>query len=194
MFHPLFDHIHKYIPLDENEKQLITKKLKYLHLKKKEVVLAEGKVCQANYFIVKGCLRMCFFDDKGVEQTIQFAIENWWISDYTSLENGKPSGFQIQAVEASEVIAVEKAIQEGLFDEVPKLERYFRLMMQRGYSASQMRKKYDYTLSREEQYYHFSAAFPQFVQRIPQYMLASYLGFTPEFLSKIRAKGTRKIS
>lgn len=194
MFQPILQHINRYIPLTEVEEGLISERLKYLHLKKKAIILTEGKTCSANYFVVKGCLRMYFFDDKGLEQTTQFAIENWWISDYTSLENRIPSSFQIQAVEASEVIAFENNIEEELFEQVPKLERYFRLILQRAYSAVQTRTKFLHTLSREAQYHQFNAAFPEFVQRVPQYMLASYLGFTPEFLSKIRARKVKKIS
>lgn len=194
MFQPILQHINRYVSLNETEAGLISEKLKYVQLKKKDLLLTEGKTCSANYFVVRGCLRMYFFDDKGVEQTTQFAIENWWISDHTSLENRVPSGFQIQAVEASEVIALERNIQEELFERVPKLERYFRLILQRAYSAVQIRTKILHTLSREEQYHQFNAAFPEFVQRVPQYMLASYLGFTPEFLSKIRARKPKRIS
>lgn len=194
MFQPILQHINRYVPLNETEEVLIAEKLKYLQLKKKALILTEGKICSANYFVVKGCLRMYFFDDKGAEQTTQFAIENWWISDYTSLENRIPSGFQIQAVEASEVIAFEKNSEKELFDKVPKLERYFRLILQRAYSAVQTRTKFLHTLSREAQYHQFNDAFPEFVQRVPQYMLASYLGFTPEFLSKIRARKGKRIS
>lgn len=194
MYSPLLQHISRYVSLDQNEEALIAQKLKYLQLKKKEIVLSQGKICRSSYFIVKGCLRLYFFNDKGAEQTTQFAIENWWISDYNSLENKVPSEFQIQAVEASEVIAFDKEIQDSLFELVPKLERYFRLILQRAYAASQVRTKINYTMSREAQYHLFSAAFPEFVQRVPQYMLASYLGFTPEFLSKIRARKVKKIS
>lgn len=194
MYSPLLQHISRYVSLDQNEEALIAQKLKYLQLKKKEIVLSQGKICRSSYFILKGCLRLYFFNDKGAEQTTQFAIENWWISDYNSLENKVPSEFQIQAVEASEVIAFDKEIQDSLFELVPKLERYFRLILQRAYAASQVRTKINYTMSREAQYHLFSTAFPEFVQRVPQYMLASYLGFTPEFLSKIRARKVKKIS
>jgi CRP/FNR family transcriptional regulator len=105
-----------------------------------------------------------------------------------SLESGKPSHFNIQAIENSEVAILDKKIQEELFAAIPQLERYFRMILQRSYAASQIRIKFIYSLSGEERYHQFNASFPEFVQRVPQYMLASYLGFTPEFLSKIRAK------
>lgn len=190
----ILNHINSYVNLDKQEEELLILTLQQLHLKKKEFVLREGKVCTGNYFISKGCLRMFFYNDKGMEQTIQFAIENWWISDYNSMERIKPSEFNIQAVEASEVIVFEKKDEETLFTRIPKLERYFRLVLTRAYGATQMRTKYNQSLSREEQYHHFCTLFPDFIQRIPQYMLASFLGFSPEFLSKIRARKPKKIS
>jgi CRP-like cAMP-binding protein len=147
-----------------------------------------GQVCNACYFVVKGCLRMYTIPDNGTEQIVQFGIDNWWICDYTSFDSQKPSMFNIQAVEPSTLIYIDKKSQEELFAKVPKLERYFRLILQRAYSATLMRVHYIFTSTGEARYHHFNSLFPEFVQRIPQYMLASYLGFTPEFLSKIRAK------
>lgn len=194
MFNALLAHISRYVQLDETEENIVSESIKLLQLQKKELLLEEGKVCRGNYFVVSGCLRMYFFNDNGKEQTIQFAIENWWISDYSSLESRLPSGFYLQAVEASQVILLEQKAQDSLFDKVPKLERYFRLISQRMYAATQFRTKLNHTLSKEAQYQHFITMYPQFAQRIPQYMLASYLGFTPEFMSKIRAKKQKSIS
>lgn len=188
MFTFLLNHIKKFIPLTTNEEQIILNSFNYKKIKKKELVLKEGSICYANYFIIKGCCRMFLITDEGKEQTIQFAIENWWMSDYTSFENGKPSNFNIQAIEATEIAWIEKQKQEELFKSIPQLERYFRIIMQRAFSASLMRINYIYTFSGEERYRHFNKLFPAFVQRVPQIILASYLGFTPEFLSKIRAK------
>ena len=129
---------------------------------------------------------MYFIKDTGQEQIVQFGLDNWWITDYTSLESHQPSGYFIQAVENSEVVVLTKANREIAFEQIPKLERYFRLLLQRMHAASLMRIQYLFDLSAEERYQQFNARFPEFVQRVPQYMLASYLGFTPEVLSKIR--------
>jgi CRP-like cAMP-binding protein len=136
----------------------------------------------------KGCFRAYVINDKGVEQVVQFAIENWWITEYMSLNSGRPSEFYIQAVEDSELVAIDKKYQEELFGRLPQLERYFRIVLEKAYTASLMRIHYIFSFSGEELYNHFNTNFPGFVQRVPQYMLASYLGFTPEFLSKLRAK------
>ncbi|WP_443945112.1 Crp/Fnr family transcriptional regulator [Pedobacter sp. AW1-32] len=188
MYAELHQHIKRFVDLSGEEEALLSSLLKSFSFKKKELLLNEGQVCRANYFVVKGCLRMYFIDIKGAEQTIQFAIENWWMSDHTSLQFQNASQFYIQATEAADVIAIEHHQQEELFNKLPKLERYFRLVLQKSHSAAQMRIKYLYSMTGEERYRQFAHLFPEFIQRIPQYMLASYLGFTPEFLSKIRAK------
>jgi CRP-like cAMP-binding protein len=131
---------------------------------------------------------MYYITDKGTEQITQFALENWWLADYMSLTMQKPSPFFIQAIEDAQIVALDQRKQEELLVQVPKMERYFRLMMQRGYAAMQTRVKYMHDYSKEEVYHQFSGLFPDFVQRVPQYMLASYLGLTPEYLSEIRKK------
>ena len=157
-------------------------------LRKKEALLTEGKVCRANYFVVKGCLRMFFVNEKGVEHTIQFGLENWWLADYTSFSAQSPSGFYIQAIESTEVLSLSYSAQEELLQAHPQMERYFRLVHQRAHAASQFRIMVLYGNSREALYHQFVNRYPEFVQRIPQYLLASYLGFTPEYLSELRGR------
>ncbi|GAB4041164.1 Crp/Fnr family transcriptional regulator [Spirosoma gilvum] len=181
-------HIQKFIAIDDQELADALTFFRSINLSKKENLLVEGQVCRSNYFVVKGCLRMFFVNDKGVEQTVQFAIENWWLSDYTSFSTQKPAVFSIQAVEKSEVIALDYTANETMLAQHPCLERYFRLVHQRAHAAAQYRMKYQYDHSREELYHEFVRLFPEFVQRIPQYLLASYLGFTPEYLSEIRSR------
>lgn len=188
MFSALVQHINKYTPLSDAETDLLLPYLKLKELDKKEFLFREGQICPANYFVVKGCMRLYFVNEKGIDQIIQFGIDNWWITDYNSMDWQRPSIFHLQAVEPTTVIAIDKRILEELLERIPKLERYFRLLLQKANGAYQQRFKYIYDLSGEERYHHFANAFPDFVQRVPQYMLASYLGFTPEFLSKIRAK------
>lgn len=184
----LLNHIKKYIDLNREEEQLITACVQPISIKKKEYLLKEGQLCKASYFVEKGCLRMFFISDKGDEQTTNFALENWWLSDYSALLNQNPSGFYIQAVEHSDILVLTTEQQETLSKEIPKIERYFRLILQRAYGASQIRIKHTYNLSREEMYRNFQNHYPEFVNRVPQYMLASFLGFTPEYLSEIRKK------
>lgn len=184
----LTNHIKKFIQLTTDEEQLINAAVTVKAVKKKSFLLEPDHVCKELFFVSKGCLRLYFINKKLNEQTTLFAIENWWMTDFDSLESGRPSSYYIQAVEDTEVISISKNKQEELFEAVPKLERYFRIVQQRAFSATQTRIKYIYGMSDEERYRHFSSLFPAFMQRVPQYMLASYLGFTPQFMSKIRAK------
>ncbi len=183
----LLQHIEKFISLEPSEIDILESCLSLSKIKKKEHVLKEGQVCNTMYFITKGCMRQYIINSKGIEQTLQFGIENWWITDYLSYHNHTPSHFYIQAVESSDVIALEKQTLEAILIRIPKLERYFRIVAQKAFGAAQMRIKFLFTMSAEERYRHFSNLNPEFVQRVPQYMIASYLDFSAEFMSKIRA-------
>jgi len=181
-------HIRKFIKITDEDYLKILPYFTIIETPKKQNLLTEGKICTNNYFVSKGCLRMFFINEKGIEQTIQFALENWWIADYASFSSQKPSEFYIQAVEKSEIVALDFSAQEELLQQFPAMERYFRLVHQRAHAAAQFRIKNLYTMSREDLYHQFNKLYPEFVQRIPQYLLASYLGFTPEYLSEIRSK------
>lgn len=183
----LIAHIKKFIDLEKPEEDIIGVYFENQSFKKKSLLLEEGQICDTQYFVLEGCLRLYIINEKGNEQTLQFGIENWWITDYMSLQTGHPTCFYIQTVENSDVLAITKKSFEDLVIAVPKMERYFRLMLQKSYAASQMRIMYLYTQSAEERYHFFNNKQPEFVQRIPQYMLASYLDFSAEFMSKIRA-------
>jgi len=184
----LEQHILKFISLTDDELQSVLSYFTRIETKKKELLLQESQVCRYNYFVESGCLRMYFMDDKGVEKTVQFAIENWWLSDYFSFQKQSNSEFYIQAIEPSTILGLTFPNQEKLLTEHQKMERYFRMVHQTAHAASQVRAKYNKDFSREEQFRHFYDNFPEFVQRVPQYMLASYLGITPEYLSELRAK------
>ena len=184
----LIHHIRKFIPLTDADTKTLSTLIHPKTIPSKTILSRAGEVCHEKYFVIKGCLRLFIHTDEGNEQIIQFAIDNWWMTDYKSFEMQKPSTFTIQAVEPSELLVITKAELEELLAKVPPLERYFRLIVQRAYSASLTRIHFIYNQSGEERYSQFCRLFPEFVQRVPQYMLASYLGFTPEFLSKIRAK------
>lgn len=184
----LLAHIRRFVKLSpEEEKELLTS-TRYQKVKRKEHLLHEGQVCSNNYFVIRGCMRMYIQAPDGEDRIVQFGIDNWWITDYTSFDSKKPTCFNIQAVEDSEIVAIDKQTLDRLFNSIPSLERYFRIVLQRAFAASVMRMHYIFDQSGEERYQHFVTSYPDFVQRVPQYMLASYLGFTPEFLSKIRGK------
>ncbi|MFV0418084.1 MAG: Crp/Fnr family transcriptional regulator [Dysgonomonas sp.] len=184
----LINHIRQYIQLEEKQLELIYRHFKAISLKKKDHLLNEGQICKYCYFVTKGCLRMYFYRDNGTEQITQFALENWWLTDYSSFISQVQSNYNIQAVENSDILAIEYSTYDQLLEEVPALERYFRIMAQIALAASQVRQKLMFDMSKEDMYLHFKSSFPDFTQRIPQYMLASFLGLTPEYLSELRKK------
>ena len=181
-------HIARYVALTPAEVQTVSTYFTCQTVPRKACLFEAGQPCPGNYFVLQGCLRLYFVTEKGVEHITRFALENWWLTDYVSFLNQQPSMFSIQALAPTTVAVINYQDQESLLALVPALERYFRLLLQRTAAADQNRWVFQMRHSAEERYRHFSRAFPGFVQQVPQYMLASYLGCTPEFLSKVRAK------
>jgi len=188
MYPELLAHINNFVKLTPCEEGLLCDKIEPKKVRKKEFLLEAGKHCHGNYFVVKGCMRLYFINTKLNEQILQFGIENWWITDQDSLMTGRPANCYIQAIEPSELLLLPEKKRAELVEQIPHLESYFRIMMQKAYVAAQRRIGFIFNQTEEERYRSFVSQFPGFVQRIPQYMLASYLGFTPQFLSRMRAK------
>jgi len=184
----LLKHISKFSTLTYEHELLLTSKLRYKLVEKKDFLLQEGQVCTHYYFVLSGCLRFYKIINTGFEQILQFGIPNWWLSDYRSINDQRPSNYYIQAVEKTEVLVLTKHDADALFNDIPAFNSYFRLMMQKAYTASLKKIELMLCESAEDRYVEFTTNFPDFVQQIPQYMLASFLGFTPQFLSGLRAK------
>lgn len=181
-------HINKFTTISDEEFPEILQFFQIKKIDKKENLLNEGDICKSNYFVLKGILRKFFINEKGVERTTEFAIENWWMTETFSFLHQTKSEFYIQTVEKTELLFISYEQQEKLLIHHPVMEKYFRCIYQKAYAAAQMRIKFLYDFSREELYHYFRKAQPEFLQRVPQYLIASYLGFTPEYLSEIRRK------
>ena len=188
MYPTLIKHIRRFIQFDDADALVLMKYIQSHDLKRKENILKEGQICRSYYFVEKGCLRMFFINEKTNEQITQFALDGWWICDYFSLMDEQPSAYYIQAIEKSKIVSLDKHVMDDLLNALPQLERYFRIVMLRALAASQLRSRYLYEMTKEEFYIHFTKSFPEFVQRVPQYMIASYLGLTPEYVSELRKK------
>lgn len=188
MYPELLTHIGRYVQLSPQQQELLCSKLELQKFKKKQYILEPGKHCAGNYFVIKGLVRQYYVNSKLNEQIIQFGLESWWIADQDSLLNNTPATTYIQTIEATEVLLLSEKNRAFLFEQIPLLESYFRIMMQKAFVASQRRIGFIFNQTDEERYRYFLKVQPAFVQRVPQYMLASYLGFTPQFLSRIRAK------
>ena len=189
MTQPLVQHIKRFVPLSESDELALLSHSRVIDFKKKAYVFEEGKRCHANYFVVKGLARLLCLDKTGGEQTVQFALENWWITVYNSMNKSIDCcQFSLQPLEDLRVVALTYNELELLYEKVPQLERYFRLVFQKSIAAFQIRNKYMLCHSGEEFYNLFLTLLPEFVQRVPQRILASYLGITPQFLSRIRGR------
>lgn len=184
----LYEHLSNYIQIDPQEFAGIIGYFNKTKVAKKGNLLALGNRCNSMYFVTKGCLYMYTIDDNGTEKTIQFAIENWWLTDVLSFINQSSSSFGIRATLKSEVLEIGFSKYQVLLDKHPVMEKYFRKINEIAYGAALMRIKFLFTHSKEEIYHHFNDRFPDFVNRVPQYLLASYLNLTPEYLSHIRKK------
>lgn len=188
MSEQLYKHISNYVNISEDEFDKIQKYFNHHTYKKKENLITSGDKCAYNYFVIAGCLQLYYMDEKGTNRTVQFALENWWMTDNLAFIKQQKTDFTIQAVETSSVLSISFEQQENLLAHFPQLEKYFRCIYQVAYGASMVRLKYVYGFSKEERYFHFINHFPEFAQRVPQYLMASFLGLTPEYVSEIRAK------
>lgn len=193
MYQNLIAHIKNYFEIDDITIERLCKSIKSVKLKKKDFLLNEGQYCRSYYFVEQGCLRMYYINRKLAEQITQFALEGWWLADFHSLLNDEPSQYFIQTIEKSEILVIDRLVMESFLDESPELNKYFRLMLQKSISAFQQRQRLQFDMTKEEFFLHFTDSYPEFFQRVPQYMIASYLGLTPEYLSELRKKNNKLV-
>jgi CRP/FNR family transcriptional regulator, anaerobic regulatory protein len=189
MFTALFDHIRRFAPLDDEGETKLARFFEHRVLKKRGHFLTAGEVPGHIAFVQSGCLRLYHVNEFANERTLQFALEGWWLTDWDSFDRSAVSIFSIQAVEETTLAVLSRGNYEAAFDAVPVLERYFRKIFQRAAAAAQRRLYMTDTETAEDRYRNFQNQYPEFANRVPQYMLASFLGFSPELLSKIRARG-----
>jgi CRP-like cAMP-binding protein len=186
MFELLFEKFDEKVQLTEEEKKLSRSFFSPKKLRKKQYMLQEGDVCKNVAFVEKGMLRSYTISDKGGEHIIQFAFEGWWIGDHYSFLTGEPSVYSIDALEDSELLLLSGQAEEEMMRKIPKLERYFRLLLQNSLISLQSRLAGSLSKSAEERYSELVGSCPTIPQRVPQHMMASFLGITPETLSRIR--------
>jgi CRP-like cAMP-binding protein len=157
-------------------------------VRKRELLLREGAVCKYSYFVVQGSLRSFNTDEKGVEHIVQFAFEDYWMTDMYSFLSCKPALYSIEAMEDTELLRIDATNNELAFAKIPQLERLFRLRLQNAYIALQHRLIAAHSDSAEARYLDLIARYPTIAQRVPQHQIASYLGIAPESLSRIRKR------
>lgn len=186
MFEVLFKTINEKVSLTQEEQEICKSFFSAKKLRKKQYLLQQDDVCKYTAFVEKGVLRSYTIDDKGIEHIVQFAAEGWWISDMYSFLTGEPSTYSIDVLEDAELLLLSGTSNEQLLKTVPKMERYFRILTQNALIALQRRIVGSLSQSAEEKYNHLLNVYPHIIQRVPQHMIASYLGITPETLSRIR--------
>lgn len=188
----ILQNVHRHITLDQNEKEIFCSKLSFRKVKNREVLQKAGENCMFSYFVTKGCLHGFQTDQNGFEHVLNFAPTDYWISDLYSLISGKPAVINIEATTSSEVIILSRKDQEDLYLEVPKFERFFRVILEKSLVHFQQRILDNLRLNAEERYERFCEKYPQLVGTLAQKQIASYIGVTPEFFSKMRTRMLRR--
>jgi CRP-like cAMP-binding protein len=186
MFEVLKSHIARYVQLTDEEFERCTHHFIPKKVRKRGFLLQEGDVSKYLAFVSKGTLRSFTVDEKGTEHVVQFAIEGWWIGDMYSFLANEPATYTIEALEDSEVLLIDNPSIEKLYVEIPKFERFFRLLLQNNFIAVHKRLTSSMSLSAEQRYLDLVKSCPTISQRVPQRHIASFLGITPESLSRIR--------
>lgn len=181
------NHFESYLPMETKEKQLFEGRVVQRFIKRRQAILQEGFTCKHYSFVMEGCFRMYGVDRKGSEHNIQFASENDWIADIGSFHADKPSKLFIEAIESSVILQIEQQDLYFLYKEIPKLDRIFKVIIENKFVELQNRVLQNISSTAQERYVTFLEQYPQLALRLPNTQIASYLGITPEFLSKIRS-------
>ncbi|MBX2904834.1 MAG: Crp/Fnr family transcriptional regulator [Taibaiella sp.] len=188
MYSAYFDNFTKKVPLTPEERELIQSHLSVKKIRKKQYLLQEGDVCKSIAFVEKGMLREYSLDEQGGEHIIQFASEGWFISDMYSFITAEPATYNIDAIEDSELVMISRSSHDYLLTNCPKYETFTLQLITGAYLAMQKRLNSTIAASLESRYESFMALYPHIAQRVPQHMIASYIGLTPETLSRVRRR------
>ena len=187
-FDTILLHVQAIITLSNEEIALFQSLVTVEELKKKEFFIEEGKTCKYSAFVTKGCLKSSSINENGVEHVLQFAPQNWWMTDMYSFLLQKPSSLNIEAIEDATFIQISKTNQDILYNKIPKFERYFRILIEKNLIASRQRVLDILELSARERFEKFCTTYPNLILQVSQKSIASYIGVTPEFFSKLRTE------
>ena len=188
----ILENISKIVTLTPQEQALFLSNVETKNYKAKTILLNAGEICKHSYFVNSGLLRSFNINDNIVEHVLQFACEGWWIGDMYSLLSQKPGNLFIEVMEDSEVVLLPKENQEKLYAEIPKLERFFRILTENSLVSNQERLMDNLSLTAEERFEKFCKKYPTLIQKVPQKQIASYIGVTPEFFSKMKSRLLKK--
>jgi CRP-like cAMP-binding protein len=189
---PIIEHFSNFLSLNDSEIEELKSRLTEKKVKRRQFILQEGDVCRHYTFVAKGCFKMFKVDNKGQEHNLQFAIENEWIADIGSFHSEKPSELYIEALEPSTILQIAKPDLLSLYTHYQKFDRNFRVLIENEFINLQKRVLQNISSTAEERYLDFLKNHPNLFNRISNVQIASYIGVTPEFLSKIRKNLTTK--
>ena len=189
--HLILNNVARFIDLTSLEKQKYISLLTEIKLERKDFLMQAGEITKYEYFITKGCLKVYTLDEEGAPHISMFAIEDYWTGDLSSFMTKEPSRYFIKATEPSELLGISRANYDLLFQEIPKFERFYRILYQKSLISYIKRSNHGISLTAEERYIEFKKKYPQIINRITQKDLAGYIGITPEFMSKIISKVNR---
>jgi len=195
MFDKINSHVSRCGSFSSADLEILNTLLEPRSYPKKSMLLQEGDICNFEAYIIKGCVRSYYIDENGFELTMQFAVEDWWVSDVSSFHEHVPSNMFIETLEDCQLLILNPGTKELLLQQVPGFERFFRILIQRHMTVVQNRLYQTIAWPAQQRYVEFLKLYPEIPQRVAQHYIASYLGISPEFLSKIRTKmaNTRKI-
>jgi CRP-like cAMP-binding protein len=188
----LFASFDNYLPLDPTEREDLSRRVIERKIKKRQFILQENDVCKHYTFVAEGCFKKYHVDKKGSEHNLQFAAENDWIMEIDSFYSEKPSRVYIEAIEPSTILQITKKDLLYLFTHNPKFDRNFRVIVENRFVQLENRILQAISSTAEERYLTFLSQYPHLSSRLPSTQIASYLGITPEFLSRIRKDLSRK--
>ena len=184
----ILENIAKHVTLTPEEQELFLSKTETRQFKVKTILLSAGEVATCTYFVNSGILRSFNINDNIIEHVLHFACEGWWIGDMYSYISGKPGNLFIEVLEDAEVVIITKENHQELYQEIPKLERFFRILAENSLVSHQERLMDNLSLTAEERFEKFCSKYPTLIQKVPQKQIASYIGVTPEFFSKMKSR------
>ena len=188
----ILQNIAKHVSLTPEEETLFLYKTETKQFKAKSILLSAGEVANCTYFVNSGILRSFNINDNIIEHVLHFACEGWWIGDMYSYISGKPGNLFLEVLEDAEVVIISKENQQQLYQEIPKLERFFRILAENSLVSHQERLMDNLSLTAEERFEKFCSKYPTLIQKVPQKHIASYIGVTPEFFSKMKSRLLKK--
>ena len=188
----ILENINSHVSLTEEECDFFLSKTSTKKIKAKTVLLSAGEIANCTYFVNSGIIRSFNINDNIIEHVLHFACEGWWIGDMYSYISEKPGNLFIEVIEDAEVVIITKENHQILYEEIPKLERFFRILAENSLVAHQERLIDNLSLTAEERFEKFCSKYPTLIQKVPQKQIASYIGVTPEFFSKMKARLLKK--